>query len=373
NPSGVPATYKYTAWEQVWPGYGLVRTYPGSDVLTLTRLTYEDSGVYTCKVENGVPYSRNASAGQGQALLNILSYPVIANAETTINVAVQIGNVSEFSAEFFSNTQDATVYIKKENFESKADIALTKIMPKKVKMQVFDHNIEVECFVVRALLNITKVEELGSYNMFVQNSIESRSLSFNLIPEGPPGGLTIISVNNVQQTSAVVTWTRGFHGGFRQTVYVELSIDSHRWNVKLKLNEGKNEDKDEVNTTLQELQPGSLYYIRMYAENDRGKSGYTRIFNVTLLDSVTTEKSPNAGPAIGGAIGGVLGAVVTVAVFIVIFRRKYALHCNVFVTRKTGGPAQTSISGAVNPNFDAAQTYEDVSMTTGTSVYDALS
>ncbi|WAR05841.1 CADM2-like protein [Mya arenaria] len=123
-------------------------------------------------------------------------------------------------------------------------------------------------FLARTKLNITKQEELGTYNLFVRNSIGSRSLSLILIPEG------------------------------------------------------KNEDKNEVNTPLQQLQPGTLYYIRMHAENNRGKSGYTRIFNVTLLDSE--------------------------------------------------GPSETSISGAFNPSFDAAQTYEDVSMTTGTSVYDAL-
>ncbi|WAR06424.1 CADM2-like protein [Mya arenaria] len=92
-------------------------------VLTLTRLTYEDSGVYTCKVENGVPYSRNASA----------AYPVIANAETTINVAVQIGNVSEFSAEFFSNTQDATTKIR---------IALQRVRNKKNRSGAVNPNFD---------------------------------------------------------------------------------------------------------------------------------------------------------------------------------------------------------------------------------------
>ncbi|XP_052806548.1 synaptogenesis protein syg-2-like [Mya arenaria] len=372
NPIGVPATYTYTTWEQVWPGYGLVRIFSGSNILTLTRLTYEDSGVYTCKVENGVPYSRNPSVGKGQAQLNILSFPVIASAQTTINVAVQIGKVSEFSFEFFSNALEEAVNITNENSKSISDIAFTTIMPKNVTIKVFGYNIKVVGFLARTKLNITKQEELGTYNLFVRNSIGSRSLSLILIPEGPPGRLKIISINNVQQTSVVVTWTRGFHGGFNQSVYVEVSVDSHRWEVKLILNEGKNEDKNEVNTPLQQLQPGTLYYIRMHAENNRGKSGYTRIFNVTLLDSVTTEKSPNAGPSIGGAIGGVLATVVAKVVLVVIIRRKYEFHCNVFVTRKKEGPSETSISGAFNPSFDAAQTYEDVSMTTGTSVYDAL-
>ena len=67
---GVPDKYTYITWEHTWPGHGIVlRSYPGSEVLHLNNLTYEYSGFYTCRVENGVRASRNTGAGVGTAYL----------------------------------------------------------------------------------------------------------------------------------------------------------------------------------------------------------------------------------------------------------------------------------------------------------------
>jgi len=67
---GLPDRYTYITWEHTWPGHALVlRSYPGSEVLHLNNLTYEYSGFYTCKVENGVQASRNPRAGAGKAYL----------------------------------------------------------------------------------------------------------------------------------------------------------------------------------------------------------------------------------------------------------------------------------------------------------------
>jgi len=79
---GVPDRYTYITWEHTWPGHALViRSYPGSEVLHLNKLTYEYSGNYTCRVENGVRASRNPRAGMGTAYLQVegtLSFTVLA-------------------------------------------------------------------------------------------------------------------------------------------------------------------------------------------------------------------------------------------------------------------------------------------------------
>ena len=72
---GVPANYTFITWEHTWPGHTLVlRSFPGSEVLCLTELTFEDSGYYTCRVENGVKASRNPGAWMGTAYLQIKGY-----------------------------------------------------------------------------------------------------------------------------------------------------------------------------------------------------------------------------------------------------------------------------------------------------------
>jgi len=79
---GVPDRYTYITWEHTWPGNALVlRSFPGSEVLHLNNLTYEYSGFYTCRVNNGVGVSRNPGAGAGQAYLlvegNLFKYDVL--------------------------------------------------------------------------------------------------------------------------------------------------------------------------------------------------------------------------------------------------------------------------------------------------------
>jgi len=70
--NGVPSTYRYTTWEHTW-GWNtpLLRTFYGTKTLVLDKLTYEASGVYTCKAENGVRYSRNPIYGIGSAFLEV--------------------------------------------------------------------------------------------------------------------------------------------------------------------------------------------------------------------------------------------------------------------------------------------------------------
>jgi len=79
---GVPNEYTYVTWQHTWPGHTIVlRSFPGSEVLRLERLTYEYSGYYTCRAENGVHASRNPGAGSGSAYLLIKG----ATLETILN------------------------------------------------------------------------------------------------------------------------------------------------------------------------------------------------------------------------------------------------------------------------------------------------
>ena len=67
---GVPANYTYMTWEHTLSGHtSVLRSFPGSEVLRLQGLTYQDSGYYTCRVENGVKSSMNPGAGVGTAYL----------------------------------------------------------------------------------------------------------------------------------------------------------------------------------------------------------------------------------------------------------------------------------------------------------------
>ena len=51
---GIPSTYTYQDWQLIWPGYGVVKEWPGSVQLNLSDLTYEYSGIYVCSASNNI-------------------------------------------------------------------------------------------------------------------------------------------------------------------------------------------------------------------------------------------------------------------------------------------------------------------------------
>ncbi|XP_052806034.1 uncharacterized protein LOC128235270 [Mya arenaria] len=68
-----------------------------------------------------------------------------------------------------------------------------------------------------------------------------------------------------------------------------------------------------------------------------------------------------AGQVIGVAVGGSIGAVVAITLVVVILRWKYSVNCNIIRKRDTSSGQSV-----------ADQKYEELSVTTVTSVYDVL-
>lgn len=70
-PQGVPNIYTYLKWQLVWPGYGVVKEWEGSEILQLTDLNYEYSGEYSCFASNNVKNKTGASVMKGHVLMTV--------------------------------------------------------------------------------------------------------------------------------------------------------------------------------------------------------------------------------------------------------------------------------------------------------------
>ncbi|XP_052783304.1 uncharacterized protein LOC128219529 isoform X3 [Mya arenaria] len=209
-------------------------------------------------------------------------------------------------------------------------------------------------------------DDLGIYEIVIENDVGYEKRAVNLVPKGEPSPPHIISITYVTKSSALITWTRGFHGGFDQTVKVETSRDGTSWTPTLSLPQGTLEDTSPVNTTIDELLPASLYYLRMFSVNAGGESSKTRLFEFTTKDILTS----NHAAVIGGVVGGSLGVVVAVIVIVIILRRKYTLNCS--LSKKKDVHSGIIGQGGDNPGYNAAVTYEVVSSRKDTPDYDAL-
>ncbi|XP_052806120.1 hemicentin-2-like [Mya arenaria] len=122
-------------------------------------------------------------------------------------------------------------------------------------------------------------------------------------------------------------------------------------------------DKLQTSLFLTSVQEVDFGYYRVNVSNEVGRT--SEVFHLQLQES-----SPSAGAVIGGAVGGSVGALASIVVIVVFLRRKYRVNC--IIVRKSDVPSGKSVSSAENAEPNAAQTYEDISMTTATLGYDVL-
>ncbi|WAR05465.1 NPHN-like protein [Mya arenaria] len=174
------------------------------------------------------------------------------------------------------------------------------------------------------ILDIDK-DDYGMYRISIDNGIGKVLVEeMYLQPAGPPDsprGFKVIP-NTITSTSVVLTWIPGFNNGLLQTFHISYrpSIPFADW---LEMNV-THTGETEMNVTLDNLEPGESYIVNLYASNLAGESARR---NITL--------------------------------------RALTHILSVSSSRQTA-------NGTENPGYNAAVTYEEVSMTNDKTVYDAL-
>ena len=62
---------------------------------------------------------------------------------------------------------------------------------------------------------------------------------------------------------------------------MQYSEDGLKWTNGTFIKGGLSQRKDRLNTTIGSLGPGRLYYLRIFAFNEKGMSNYTTVLNDT--------------------------------------------------------------------------------------------
>ena len=106
------------------------------------------------------------------------------------------------------------------------------------------------------------------------------SLRISDVPSPP----VLVEIKHIGPHSATVSWSEGFHGGFDQTVYYEMSSDMYTTVTPVRMDTiGISETISIRNTTVNNLKEETIYYIRLYSTNIFGRSKMTgiNIFTIT--------------------------------------------------------------------------------------------
>ncbi|XP_067675448.1 B-cell receptor CD22-like [Haliotis asinina] len=172
-------------------------------------------------------------------------------------------------------------------------------------------------------LTLTNVQrdDFGEYHVYVNNGVgQPVEYSITLDPKGPPGPPTNVTVIPLGPSSLQVSWIKGFNGGDTQTFIVEYSTDDASWKEAGKYVEN---GLEEYQTNITGLQPQTVFYVRVTAENVNGRSfGTNSVRGLTGKEVKVTGglTSPQGGLIAGVTVGMLVLAVIVVVV--VIMHRK---------------------------------------------------
>ncbi|XP_053391410.1 protein turtle-like, partial [Mercenaria mercenaria] len=316
--SGMPnSNYQYGKWIQTWNNFQ-VSEKPGNKKLELKNLTYEYSGVYTCSASNGIKvFGTDKEFMKGSVLFVVKSFPIITNASE--KTPAKLKENATLEVYYYSNVAESEVKIYKNvNGTRKGGIIYTVSETHvDVNLPVFNHFIKTGGTRAKILIQILSADDLGTYDVVVANDVGPSTRSFEIVPKGPPSKPYNVTVDSIQYNTAHLSWIRGYHGGLAQTFVIQLSTDLNIWR-NITVDGGLNESLEPISEVLSNLYDSTMYYIRMYAFNNKGSSPFTEFHNFTTPPKTEDDRPGRSEAVIGGAAGGISALFVLVLVIVIV-------------------------------------------------------
>ncbi|KAL3887428.1 hypothetical protein ACJMK2_027370 [Sinanodonta woodiana] len=159
--------------------------------------------------------------------------------------------------------------------------------------------------------------DLGLYAVEVKNAVGSDSKNIRIIEQITPEKPSSFHATDIQETQLSLRWQAGYNGGYTQTFIVEISHNNITWNNASQVSA---ENRDGWFTTvIEDLIPGSEYYLRLYAYNINGRGDLAdvqlaiRTLKETMFSSLL-DFIPSVEISVGGAVGAGVGGAVGVGV-----------------------------------------------------------
>ncbi|XP_052221098.1 neural cell adhesion molecule 1-like isoform X2 [Dreissena polymorpha] len=170
---------------------------------------------------------------------------------------------------------------------------------------------------LRTDLTILKLqpEDFGTYMVRVDNRMSYAKQEFHLFSKEKPcvPGSLKVQDGSITDRSFTVAWKPNCDGGSEQWFVVRYKLmPDGLWRYG-RVPEGT------YTYTLNGLAPGSLYDMRLFAENAVGKSGETEIISVTTL-SKSNENDIGSSRLTGAALGGIVSGISITIIMMLLWR-----------------------------------------------------
>ncbi|XP_018015236.2 neuronal cell adhesion molecule [Hyalella azteca] len=194
----------------------------------------------------------------------------------------------------------------------------------------------------------TSDKDYGSLLCWANNSVgvQQKACVFTIIPAGPPSPPEGCEILNNTAENIEVACLQGFDGGVGQHFMAEIFDESGSLHL--------NRTSDEPQFSVQTLEPGKTYVIRISAFNAKGRSQTVSLTASTL--KVAEKRMGETKPfiyspliAIFLGIVGVFVVLILLLVFITRWRRNVTSGSSAPISRIPSPPPATKASSPVKP------------------------
>ncbi|CAC5424097.1 unnamed protein product [Mytilus coruscus] len=346
---GVPDVYNFSAWQHYTYNNELVRSLDGNTNGTLTLQNkvsmhpfYEDSGIYSCCVTNGVPDELGNFWQTGTINVTIEGKPELAKPHNNNYIGHLYAKSFMRIFVLSSSKVSATIWIT----EIKERQEVTPCIPSVAVTQFFGKPVNTTGFICEFQIQNTTLKDFQNYTVDVENKCGKNTFKIALIltdfgkPEKPKGVVIYSSSKYI-----FLQWQSGLNDGSRQSFIIQYrKRSSSDWEYL----KAENSNSTNHSIYILNLEPSTKYEVRMYASNELGNSTYTK-----RIISTKKEKS-NENKSYWTEFLLVLVVIIPVCIIIIWWRLKkeiYSYYCIFCSSHRANDDYIQEEGGAIENNL----------------------
>ncbi|XP_069109212.1 neural cell adhesion molecule 1-like [Argopecten irradians] len=322
-PDGNPASYQFGQWRHIAEDGTEIRQLTGSSNTTHSVLTlsdpgitrrYEDTGYYTCTAYNNIP---GVSTSRTESVFFVVQAPPVVITNTTV-VKGQLGNNITIEVEFYSRPSLLlNVTWTKGSNNVPLDNNVTSVNESPIQLPFHGIENHVDGFMTALTKHNLVEQDFGNYTVTIENNLGLASYQFDFKSASPP-----VPPDNFEQlthgsSSITVQWTPRFNGGAEQ--HFVIGYRTANINEFIDLDPIPDQHEPTQPYQITGLTAGTTHYIRMYAENEIGRSVYVYLNQTT---AAANAQESSVAPLVGGISGSAVGLIVIAVVAVIIFKRR---------------------------------------------------